>query len=99
MQSVLVDDEHLDTMPEKPLDIVMLQRIDEDQKATASRVTSIDKSLQGLAREVSEIKGAIRPPAETPAWIRFFVYPACVLVAGGMVAAVIIFNCGRWILN
>lgn len=36
----------------------MLSRIDSEQKATASRVDNIHKSLQNLTREVGEIKGA-----------------------------------------
>jgi len=61
-------------MTEQRIDLTMLSRIDSEQKATASRVENLDKSLQGLGREVSEIKGAIKTPAETPAWIRFVAY-------------------------
>jgi hypothetical protein len=76
-------------MTDQKIDLTMLSRIDSEQKATASRVEGLDKSLQGLGREVSEIKGAIKPLTETPAWIRFLFYPLCVLAAGGVVATLI----------
>ena len=66
----------------------MLSRVDSDQKATAARVDSIDDTLRRVEREVSEIRGTLRA-AETPSWIRFYVYPACVLISAAMVAAVI----------
>ena len=79
----------MQAMTEQRIDLNMLSRIDAEQKATASRVESLDKSIQSLGREVSEIKGAIKPHSETPVWIRFFVYPLCVIAVGGVVATLI----------
>ncbi|MGO9866017.1 MAG: hypothetical protein ACLPLR_20615 [Terriglobales bacterium] len=84
----LLKEESLE-MAEQKIDLAMLSRIDSDQKATASRVDKIQESVNGIAREVSEIKGVIKPPAEAPAWLRFFIYPLCVITASSMVAAVI----------
>lgn len=67
----------------------MIRRIDEEQKELVLRIDRVHRGLNDLSREVSEIKGSIRPPTETPAWIRFFVYPLCVLVAASTVGAVI----------
>jgi hypothetical protein len=76
------------TMTEQRIDLAMLTRIDGEQKATATRVENLDKTLHGVAREVSEIKGILKT-AETPSWIRFYIYPTCVLISAAMVAAVI----------
>ena len=77
------------TMTEQRIDLTMLTRIDGEQKDTASRVEKIQESVHNLAREVSEINGKLAPPAETPAYLRFFVYPLSVLAVGALVAAVI----------
>jgi hypothetical protein len=76
-------------MTEQRIDLTMLSRIDAEQKATASRVEGLDQRLQGLSREVSELKGTIKPPSETPAWIRFVIYPLCVAAVIGIVTALI----------
>jgi len=76
-------------MTEQRIDLNMLSRIDSEQKATASGVENLDKTLQALGREVSEIKGAIKPPGENPAWMNFLVYPLCVLAISGVVATLI----------
>jgi hypothetical protein len=89
MLSVLIDLEIAGAMPEKPIDLIILQRIDDEQKATASRVNGIDQRLQSLALEVNTLAGSIRPPIEAAPWVRFFVYPACVLIAAGMVTTTI----------
>jgi hypothetical protein len=88
MQSAFIE-ELPDTMPEKPIDIYMLQRIDDEQKKTADHVKVLDKRLQDLAVQVGEIKGAVRPPTETPGWIRYIVYPLCVLFIAGMTGGVV----------
>jgi hypothetical protein len=49
-------------MTEQRIDLNMLSRMDAEQKATASRVDGIDKRLQSLSGEVSEIKGANKTP-------------------------------------
>ncbi len=89
MQELLLELDDSAIMAEQKIDLQMLARIDSDQKATSSRVDKIDEKLQGLAREVSEIKGAIRLPTETPAWIRFVIYPLCVGFVIAMTGAVV----------
>jgi len=76
-------------MTEKRIEIYIVERLQEEQKALTIRVDNIDRSVQGLSREVSGLQSLVKPPAETPAWIRFFVYPSCVIVAAAMVGAVI----------
>ncbi len=78
-----------ETMTEKRVELYILERLEGDQRLLVERVSSIDTSLTDLGREVSEIKGSIKPQPETPAWMRFFIYPCCVLIAGVMVGAVI----------
>ena len=78
----------MSTMTDQRIDMNMLSRVDSDQKATSTRVDSIDDTLRRVEREVSEIRGTLRA-AETPSWIRFYVYPACVLISAAMVGAVI----------
>jgi hypothetical protein len=77
MQEAFVE-EYFPAMTDQRIDLNMLSRIDSEQKDTASRVDDIKNSLHGLEREVSEIKGAIKPPAEIPWWMRFIVAPVCV---------------------
>jgi hypothetical protein len=84
----LLEEESL-AMTEQRIDLGMLSRIDSEQKATASRVDKIDEKLQGLAREVSEIKGSIKPPSDTPWWLRFLVAPLCVAAILATTGAVI----------
>jgi hypothetical protein len=75
-------------MTEQRIDLGMLSRIDSDQKATASRVNTIDDGLRRVEKDVAEIKGILKT-AETPAWVRHYVYPCCVLISVAMVTAVI----------
>ena len=89
MQDLLIPLEGLESVPEQRIELLMLQRIDDEQKALANRVVDIDKNLRSLGRELSEIKGSIKPPAETPTWISFFLYPICVIIAAAMVSTVI----------
>jgi len=79
-------------MTERPIDLEMLSRIDSEQKATASRVDGLDKALQGVAREVSEIRGRLEreSPAPTPWWLTHVLGPLCVASAVATVTAVII---------
>jgi hypothetical protein len=84
MQSVFIDEELPTIMPDKPIDIIMLQRIDEEQKETASHVKGIDQGLQTLALEVSEIKGSIKPPAEVAWWVKYILAPICVAAIVGI---------------
>src|SRR5260370_14060006 len=81
-------EEDSSVMSEQKIDLTMLARIDSDQKTTASRVDNIETSLHNLEREVSEIKGSLKSPADIPWWIRFIVAPVCVaaiLATGGAV--------------
>jgi hypothetical protein len=78
----------LQTMTEQRIDLNMLTRIDSEQKATASRVEGLEQNLLALGREVSEIKGAVKT-AETPAWIRFVIFPLCVLATVAVVTTLI----------
>jgi hypothetical protein len=89
MQDALLEEEDSSTMPEQRIDMNMLARVDSDQKNTASRVDTLDRSIQGLSREVGEIKGLMRPPTETPWWLRFIIAPICVAVILGTGGAVI----------
>jgi len=86
MLEILLDYSPL--MAEQKIDLMMLSRVDSDQKAIASRVDAIEKELHGLGREVSEIKGGIRS-AEIPWWVKSIVAPACVLAIAATGGAVI----------
>ena len=76
-------------MTEKRVEIYMLERLEGEQKSLNLRLDNIDKSLKGLSREVSELKGSVRHPLKTPDWIKYGVYPLCVAAVLGMGAAVI----------
>jgi hypothetical protein len=76
-------------MTEQRIDLTMLARVDAEQKTTASRVDDVDKSLRNLAREVSEIKGAMKPPAASPWWLTHVVAPLCVTAVVVTAGAVI----------
>jgi hypothetical protein len=85
MQEVLLEENIL--MANKQIDMNMLSRVDSDQKATVSRVDSLQASLAGIGREVSELRGLITA-SETPWWVRSIVAPVCVaviLATGGAV--------------
>jgi len=76
-------------MAEQRIEVYMLQRIEADQKALAVRVDGIDDGLKTLNREVGEVKGSIKPPAETPWWITHVVAPLCVTAILATAGAVI----------
>ena len=87
MQVAIFCNSDPETMTEKRVEIYMLERLEAEQKSLGVRIDSVDTSLRNLGREVSELRGSL--PAETPAWIRFYVYPACVLISAAMAGAVI----------
>jgi hypothetical protein len=87
MQDLLLEEDSAE-MTEQRIDVNMLSRIDAEQKSTAFRVDDLDKSLQSLSREISEVKGAIKS-TETPAWIKHYVLPCCVIISAAMVGGVI----------
>jgi hypothetical protein len=89
MQPAIVCNSNPETMTEKRVEIYILERLEGEQKTLVGRVDKIDGTLQNLSGEMKGLSASIQPAAETPAWIRFVVYPLCVLAASGMVAAVI----------
>jgi len=74
---------------EKRIELVMLERLDADQKALASKVDSIETRISSLGREISEIRGALKPRPEAAWWLRFIVAPVCVASILGTAGAVI----------
>lgn len=76
-------------MTEKPIDLIILQRLDEEQKKTNGRLDEIDKKVYSLAQDIAQVKGSINPPTEKPWWLRFIVSPLIVLASVAVVTAVI----------
>jgi hypothetical protein len=88
MSDLTLLEEDSSAMTERPIDLNMLARIDSEQKATAARADKIEEGLHKLEVAVGEIRGSIKPPVDTPWWLRFIVAPVCVaviLATGGAV--------------
>ncbi len=75
MQADLVLD---DLMPEQRIELLMLNRIDTDQKQTAKRVDAVEKSLREIELAITGINAKLKPPSETPWWIKSIIAPVCV---------------------
>jgi len=88
MQSVLIDNEIPDTMPEKPIDIIMLQRIGDEQKGILERLGKIEDRLFGFGVSVGRVEAATEAPREVPWWIRFILAPLVVTASIATVTAV-----------
>jgi hypothetical protein len=86
MQAELVPD---GLMPEQRIDLTMLTRIDSEQKETASRVDKSEESLHKIELDVAGINAKLKPPAETPWWVRNIIAPLCVAAILATAAAVI----------
>jgi hypothetical protein len=77
-------------MPEKPIDIIILQRLDDEQKKILERLGKIEDRILGFGVSVGRIEGAMEPPREIPWWVRFILAPLLVAASIATVTAVIL---------
>src|SRR6266566_6141927 len=83
-------EEIVNDMTEKPIEFLMVHRLEEEQKKTNARLDTIDGRLFDVGKDVGELKGTIRPPTETPWWIRFIVAPLVVAASIAVASTVTI---------